>query len=859
MIIPIFPEGGLASSVITTVWVGVFVLCFFNLRFGWVLSGLVVPGYLVPLLIVKPLAAGVIVLEAVLTYAIVWVFSEKIGRGRWPSLFGRDRFMGLILASVAVRLALDGFVLPEIADWMAQNWNREFDWRSDMQSFGLVIISLMANQFWKPGIVRGMFSMIVVTGLSLLIIRYGLMEFTNFRISGVSYLYEGLASSVLASPKAYMILVLTALYASHMNVKYGWDFSGILIPALIALQWYQPTKILASFAEAIVIYAIARMLLKTPWLENLTIEGGRKMLLFFNISFALKLIVGHAIVFFAFDVKTTDFYGFGYLLSTLLAIKAHDKDIFPRLMRSTLQVSFVGAAMGNLAGFLLAIVLPQTVLGGTRDAEDTEAAATKRQDEFIVAAVGDAYSRVARNETAALGIDSANALGDAIELLEAGLPPVQAGAVASSGGWRVEVLANGKVALRRDDGVGRDLLLFDPAAQKKLAITVPDPTLTPGLAHAAKRIFDLEGARWLVFTAPRAPGALPQQTVLQKFRQSASSSEILVSFDGTLERPIVSLVDRAAITASLPELRGALPGLVTQFDASRSQQNEDGSRAASRTVLAPVSIEQLSQSPDVGQEDLTQCEIPTTSPATQTLSDIEELAFLRFEVVEPLLQSLEAGTLPSVSISNSRMLGLSLEKCVVEERPNWLLTSDDGGDGAYLFAASAASDTIIQAFLRRELRQEGASEAVAAPEFVRSAMSLQNSSAAGSVLFAPREIQYDGIQSHAFGVVNQSVIRELGDRPALTLQIRPFPQRGIRLEGGPELIIMPRRIGIPNAEREKLLQYARDAGFVATIADRSKLFAGYEAFPLAALRYLNHSQNKRVAVVMINPDKGEAN
>ena len=28
----IFPEGGLASSVITTVWVGVFVLCFFNLR-----------------------------------------------------------------------------------------------------------------------------------------------------------------------------------------------------------------------------------------------------------------------------------------------------------------------------------------------------------------------------------------------------------------------------------------------------------------------------------------------------------------------------------------------------------------------------------------------------------------------------------------------------------------------------------------------------------------------------------------------------------------------------------------------------------------------------------------------------------
>ena len=57
----IFPEGGLVSSIITTVWVGVFVLCFFNLRYGWVLSGLVVPGYIVPLLIVKPVAGFVII------------------------------------------------------------------------------------------------------------------------------------------------------------------------------------------------------------------------------------------------------------------------------------------------------------------------------------------------------------------------------------------------------------------------------------------------------------------------------------------------------------------------------------------------------------------------------------------------------------------------------------------------------------------------------------------------------------------------------------------------------------------------------------------------------------------------------
>ena len=33
----LFPEGSLSGSVVTTVWVGVLVVAFFNLRLGWVL------------------------------------------------------------------------------------------------------------------------------------------------------------------------------------------------------------------------------------------------------------------------------------------------------------------------------------------------------------------------------------------------------------------------------------------------------------------------------------------------------------------------------------------------------------------------------------------------------------------------------------------------------------------------------------------------------------------------------------------------------------------------------------------------------------------------------------------------------
>jgi len=48
MPVALFPES-LASSVATTVWVGVMVAVFCTLRFGWNLSGLVVPGYMTPL------------------------------------------------------------------------------------------------------------------------------------------------------------------------------------------------------------------------------------------------------------------------------------------------------------------------------------------------------------------------------------------------------------------------------------------------------------------------------------------------------------------------------------------------------------------------------------------------------------------------------------------------------------------------------------------------------------------------------------------------------------------------------------------------------------------------------------------
>lgn len=355
--IPIFPQGSLANSVITTVWVGVLVTGFFNLRLGWVLSGLVVPGYLAPLIIAKPWAAVAVGIEAVVTYLLVWFYSERLLR--WAGLggfFGRDRFFAMVLGSILVRLVFDIWLFPLLGAWANDAFRLQFDYRSNLHSFGLIIVSLLANQFWKTGLIRGLPPVLITVGLTWFLVRHGLMEFTNFSISNLSYMYEDVATSMLASPKSYIILITASFIASRMNLLYGWDFNGILIPSLLALQWYQPDKILFSFVEALIILGCSSLILRLPFYQGVTVEGARKLMLFFNVGFVWKMLLGFTLIHLLPQEKVTDYFGFGYMLSTLMAIKMHDKEIIARLTRATLQVSLVAVAGATLMGFALTFV-----------------------------------------------------------------------------------------------------------------------------------------------------------------------------------------------------------------------------------------------------------------------------------------------------------------------------------------------------------------------------------------------------------------------------------------------------------------------------------------------------------------------
>ena len=119
-------------------------------------------------------------------------------------------------------------------------------------------------------------------------------------------MFEDITASILSSPKAYIILLTTAFVASRLNLVYGWEFNGILIPSLLALQWYEPSKILISFIEAFIILGIGTALLQVPALKNANIEGARKLLLFFNISFVWKIFLSYTVLSVAPSLKVSD-------------------------------------------------------------------------------------------------------------------------------------------------------------------------------------------------------------------------------------------------------------------------------------------------------------------------------------------------------------------------------------------------------------------------------------------------------------------------------------------------------------------------------------------------------------------------
>lgn len=343
----LFPTAGFDRSTTTPVLLGVLISWFFTESFGWVFAGLVVPGYLAAVFAIDPRAGMVDVAEAIFTYALARGIGEHLTRtGLTSRVFGRERFLLIVLCSVVVRLAVEGAILPRFAPHAAGSFF----------SIGLVVVPLAANACWKTGLARGLVQTGVPTVLVFLLLKFVLIPHTNLSLAGFELATEDVAASFLASPKAYIILITGAILAAAANVLDGWDFNGILIPALLALVVIEPVKFGATFVEALVIVAVATALLKTTRLGRANVEGPRRLVLFFSIDYAMRFafaaVVGKGLP----GADVVGLMGFGYLLPTLLAVKIAQRGNAPLVLLPTAQVSIGAFALGTLIGFSAAMV-----------------------------------------------------------------------------------------------------------------------------------------------------------------------------------------------------------------------------------------------------------------------------------------------------------------------------------------------------------------------------------------------------------------------------------------------------------------------------------------------------------------------
>jgi hypothetical protein len=393
----------------------------------------------------------------------------------------------------------------------------------------------------------------VSVGITFLIVRFGLMVFTNFTISNISYMYDDLAASIQASPKAYLVLLTVAFVASRMNLLYGWDFSGILIPSLLALQWYQPHKLVMSFAEAFLILLIARGLMQTPLLRSANIEGARKLLLFFNIGYAYKIVLGYLIMHALPETKITDAYGFGYLLSTLIALKMHDKDIAARLTRATLQTSLAGVAIASLVGFALTLLPldalwqkpPKAALAGVvRRQSERSLAEQIREDKVLL------YQAHKKGQVPLPLTRELDSFSRALTLLKGYVATADEGERAAATaylgdiGYELLELEDRYLYLRESGPIrGWGIFVLNQRPDSRLLVELPEPLNERGTLKASTALFSELGGRGLAIAGSKrninpdgsTDVLLNRQTLFHVFHRSLAGRNVLQVRNHTAE------------------------------------------------------------------------------------------------------------------------------------------------------------------------------------------------------------------------------------------------------------------------------------------------------------------------------------
>jgi hypothetical protein len=325
-------------------------------------------------------------------------------------------------------------------------------------------------------------------------------------------------------------------------------------------------------------------------------------------------------------------------------------------------------------------------------------------------------------------------------------------------------------------------------------------------------LFEQQDARWLMIG-----GSSPSE---EGQRGSAPAGEFVKAVDLPLLRiqtatagaPMLRLVGEGAGRLDLPALRGVLPDLRLTFGRTDAE--------ASELALPPAAVQRL----------LAQLPVTAIMPTPQRFTKAE-LAFIRFDVLDPLLAGgvrsmpAAAAAAAALGIQLGRVIGPDGEPLVGLRRaghPAQLYLLRPGGSGPVLQLAADEGLASVGANLFRQLNSR-------------------------ALLVVPDRYSLDGEGAQLLPLIAQALIGRAPEGTA-TIQLRQRPA----FVGEPGALLALDRIEPAGGFGDRLLASLGQAGIAARLVDGGPDTAGLEIGPAAHLRYLQQAHGGRVALLWLD-------
>jgi hypothetical protein len=648
-VFPLIPSVYVDNSLLTAVLLGVLLLFFLGELFGWPQSGLVVPGYLAGILVVAPEVALVIGVEALLTYllarAVIWGLPRLLPMDR---AFGRDRFFLILVLSILVRIWMEA---GPGAGWLGP---LHIGSAAPLHSVGLVLVPLTANALWMPGLFRGLPLVVLPVLVVFVLLDQVLLPFTNLNLSHFAFTVEAISQDFLATPRSYILLLVGCAIATRMNLRFGWEFGGILVPGLLAIAWMSPAKVLATLVEVGAMVLVLRILLQLRPFRRANLSGLRPLVLAFVLAYVLKLLLAWWLGESYPGFRAHELFGFGYLLPSLLVVRCWKRGSIGRILLPTTLASlggfFVGSALANALEWT-----------HTEDPPSLNQATAQRQRPAWEAMVqGPVALHAVNPEQAAL-------LSQAVE-------SAFSGQAVFGHGLRVDSHPDG-ILLHGGERLAVGRLWLRPKADSPFALVLPGAGGHAGLPEAGVGLARLLDLQALVLSPSDQLLTLLGERLSLLEVQPATQSRLLVT--GTLPAQL----DVGALRAALPMI--AVEWIAGDEDGIRLELSEDAIlELALRNYHAPLKTGRLP------------LRDPQTRPERPAAMTPSELATLDRGVLRPLMAAQRGNPEWSkLAAWHARRLGLelmedeetySLATSPLNAPPQWALwLRKGGGEGAF--------------------------------------------------------------------------------------------------------------------------------------------------------------------------------